>query len=364
MTMDFTKTLCDLIAIPSISGDEAPIADYIENYLRTNGLDVERDEQDNLTCVVGAGDKILHVNGHMDTVMPVPGWTMDPFTPKVIDGRVYGLGSSDMKGGLAVMMHLATVVKPKVKTVFSFVVCEDGGSPNKQNGTRTLLSKWGGDWAITTEFSVCDGRLTLGLGTQGHVLGRVVVKGKSAHSSRPEDGHNAIYDAARVLHSIDQLNQSYRPVPIGQLASGRASIAATMIDGGTAGSIVPESCLITVSRRITVGEDRATLERELCAMTQGLNAEFTVHGGTPAVATDMDGSLLATARKAYRDLFGPEAYTFERARTDLVLFGEKGMDVLNLGPGSSTAHSADEYSEASNMPKAAALLERIINELE
>ena len=72
--------------------------------------------------------------------------------------------------GLAVMMHLATAVRPKVQTVFSFVVCEDGSAPNKQNGTKTLLERWGGRWAVTVESSVRQGRLTLGLGSQGHAL--------------------------------------------------------------------------------------------------------------------------------------------------------------------------------------------------
>ncbi len=361
--MDFASVLCDLIAIPSLSGDEAQIADYIESFLRRRRVDVERDDQDNLTAVVGDGDRILHVNGHMDTVKPAPGWTRDPFTPQREGGRIYGLGATDMKCGLAVMMHLACVVKPRVQTVFSFVVCEDGSAPPKQNGTATLLKKWSGDWAITVESSVREGKLTLGLGTQGHALAEVVVRGKAAHSSRPEDGRNAISDAARLVERIDRLNASWSEIPILGDAVSRPTIAATLIAGGVAANIIPDECRLTISRRLAVGETRETFEKELKELTRGLDAEVRPRGGDPAVCTDLDGPLFAAARDAFQRRFGEPRYSFARGRTDLVLFGAKGMDVLNCGPGSGEAHAADEYCDVEDMPAAAALLQDIIEGL-
>src|ERR1051326_4999444 len=89
------RTLCDLVAIRSVTGEEAAISHYISDALRRAGVSVERDEEGNVTAEVGSGGRLLVVNGHMDTVPPVDGWTQDPFAPRVENGVITGLGASD-----------------------------------------------------------------------------------------------------------------------------------------------------------------------------------------------------------------------------------------------------------------------------
>src|SRR5262249_38366988 len=114
------QTLCDLVGIRSVTGEEAKLSDYIFDRLKAARVSVERDEEGNITAEVGRGDRLLVVNGHMDTVPPVDGWKADPFLPRIADGRVYGLGASDMKAGLACMMWLAQHVRPRIRTWFAF----------------------------------------------------------------------------------------------------------------------------------------------------------------------------------------------------------------------------------------------------
>lgn len=359
----YEKTLCDLIAIPSPSSQEKDLAAYIHDFLKANKVDVERDSHGNVISVVGGGDKILHVNGHMDTVTPVDTWTRKPFKPTVENGLLYGLGASDMKSGLAVMMDLARKVNPRVKTVFSFTVCEEGsGAGGGNNGVKGLLEKWQGDWAITTEGSVRDDVVTLGLGTQGHTVAIARVKGVSAHSSRPEDGTNAIEHAAEIVRRIRSLNESYEDVPVYADIKGRPSAAVTMIQGGVASNIIPNCCEVTISRRLAPGEDRGKFEAELRRIASEFQVEVEFRGGDPAACVDVEGHLFQVAREAARRTIGVERYSIARGRTDLVLFALKGMDVMNIGPGSmGQAHVADEYCRLQDLPAAASLLQEIIN---
>jgi len=361
----YEETLRDLIAIPSLSGEEGQVAAYIYDFLKANNIDAERDPSGNVVAVVGEGEQVLHINGHMDTVRPVATWTLDPFKPVVKDGRLYGLGASDMQSGLAVMMDLARKVRPGVKTVFSFTVCEEGsGAGGRNNGVAALLKEWDGDWAITTEGSSVDGIVTLGLGSQGHTVAVLRVKGVSAHSSRPEDGTNAIELAAEIVRRARALNDSYDEVPIFDEIVGRPTVAATLIQGGSASNIIPDSCELTLSRRLAPGEDRAKFERELDDLTAGLDVKVDIRGGDPAACVDVNGRLFQVAREASRKTLGVERYSFSRGRMDLVLFTRKGMDVLNIGPGTmGQAHVADEWCRLEDMPAAAGLLEEIINTL-
>ncbi|MEW6358601.1 MAG: M20/M25/M40 family metallo-hydrolase [Planctomycetota bacterium] len=361
----YEETLRDLISIPSPSGEEGQVAAYIHDFLKANRVAVERDKRGNVVAVLGDGKRILHINGHMDTVRPVATWTLDPFAPVVKEGRLYGLGASDMKGGLAVMMDLARKVRPRAKAVFSFTVCEEGsGAGGENNGAAALLETWEGEWAVTTEGSAVDGAVTLGLGTQGHSVAVVTVKGVSAHSSRPEMGKNAIEFAAAIVRRVRALNDSYNEIPIFAEITGRPTIAATMIQGGAAANIIPDSCTLTISRRLAPGEDRAKFEGELLDLTAGFVVESDIRGGDPGACVDVNGDLFQVAREAARKTLGVERYSLSRGRTDLVLFARKGMDVMNIGPGTmGQAHVADEWCRLEDMPAASALLAEIINTL-
>lgn len=359
------KTISEMVAIHTPTGQEGPLADYVCRRLEADGLAPQRDDQDNVWVEVGPADSphLLHVNGHMDTVLPGDGWSTDPLVPTVDGDRLYGLGASDCRAGLAAMLWLASRVRPRVCVRFSFTVCEENGHPSKENGSLRM-ARDGGDWAITVESSCADGGPRISLGTQGHTKALVAFRGRAAHSARPETGENAVLAAARFCMQLDELNAAYPEQPLYGGVVARATVAPTMIDGGRLPNIIPDECRVTVSRRLAPGDTEDTFRGELDHLLSGVKATYELSGFGPCAVADPDGPLLAAARQALLDVTGRESYTFQRGRTDAVLYAAAGMDTLTLGPGwSGQAHSADEFV---NLPAAAQcvrVLERAVNGL-
>ncbi|MBI3830556.1 MAG: M20/M25/M40 family metallo-hydrolase [Planctomycetes bacterium] len=378
------RTLCEMIAIKALSGEERPMADYVAAFLQRIWLDVERDEDDNVVGILEPrepGDSkanTLHLSGHTDTVVPVEGWARDPFAPLVegagAETRVVGLGASDMKGGLTAMLYAArtlaqSAARPKkLRVVCSFTVCEERGAYGKSNGVKKVLARQPGRWALTTEASCDREGLTITLGCQGHALGTVVLRGRSAHSASPERGRNAIYAAGTVAARIAALHERFRPTPVYGEVSARASAAVTMIQGGQVVNIIPERCELKISRRLAPGETLADFERELAAATanlDGIEAACSASCDAPACCVDLQGPFFQAATDASQRLFGAARYSWNRARTDQVLFAQAGMDVLNAGPGSmGQAHVAGECVRAADLPRAAAYLEELCARLD
>jgi acetylornithine deacetylase/succinyl-diaminopimelate desuccinylase-like protein len=148
----------------------------------------------------------------------------------------------------------------------------------------------------------------------------------------------------------------------------RGAVSVTLIQGGAAGNIIPEHCELTVSRRIVPGETIADFERELAELTanlDGVSATNTVRCDAPACCVDPQGVLLRSATAASVELFGCARYSWNRARTDLVLFKQAGMDVLNIGPGySGQAHVAGEYVRNIDLPRCSNLILETLEKLD
>jgi succinyl-diaminopimelate desuccinylase len=370
------QTVRELVAIKSLSGEESPAADYVQNFLKRYGIATDRDSDDNVVAVIEprepgtAKTNTLHLSGHTDTVVPVEGWESDPWTPQTLgrgeDKRVVALGTSDMKSGLAIMLHLAEhFAKPdnrfkRLRTVISFTVCEEGPANGKRNGVHKVLDKQPGRWALTTEAS-CDAHCpTIALGCQGHAVAKVALRGKSAHSACPEFGISAINAAAKICARVEKLNRSFKDIEVLGDVRARAAAAVTLIKGGSAGNIIPEQCDLTISRRIAPGESTSNVERELQELTKdldGVTATWKLRCDAPACVVDTNGPLLKCASEASQKLFKQVRYSWNRARTDMVLFCQAGMDVLNIGPGfSGQAHVAGEYVRVLDLPRSANLV--------
>jgi len=370
------RTVSDLVSIKALSGEERPMADCIEPRLKAFGLSVDRDDQDNLLTVIeplhsGAPQiNTLHLSGHTDTVVPVEGWESDPWKPFTSgdcdERRIVGLGTSDMKSGLAIMLHLAEhFAKPEnrlqnLRVVVSFTVCEEMPALGKVNGVNSVVKKQPGRWAITTEAScdmVCP---TIALGCQGHAVAKLSLRGRSAHSASPDRGLNAIHAAAKICDRVDRLNRSFRDIKVLGDIYARSAAAVTLIKGGSAGNIIPEQCELTISRRVAPGETAADVEAELGRLTSdldGVTATWKLRCDAPACAVDAKGPLLLCASEASQNLFGQVRYSWNRARTDMVLFKQAGMDVLNIGPGfAGQAHVAGEYVRLIDLPRSASLV--------
>ena len=357
------RTLCDLISFRSVTGEEAAVSQYIYETLARAGVSVTRDEEGNVTAEVGREDRLLVVNGHMDTVPPVAGWTTDPFTARVENGRVYGLGASDMKAGLACMIWLAQHVRPRVRTWFAFTNHEEGGAISPRNGVRRLILGARPDYAITTEPSYDDasGRLHIGIGCQGRAVAYLTILGRSGHSSDWRRADNAIYRGIDVIQRIAAAAQRLSPVDVAPGVQSIPSLSVVAARAGIAENVIPDQFRLTVDRRLAVGEDYATFEAEIEEAVSGISNALEISRLCLPTLADRTGHTLTVAREVLARAQGSALLQFSQGRQDLSIFAERTRDFCNLGPGSiGQAHNAQEYATVAGMVAATHVLHGLI----
>jgi acetylornithine deacetylase/succinyl-diaminopimelate desuccinylase family protein len=348
--------LRDLVAIDSVNpslvpgaAGEGPIADFIESHLRRLGLDVEKqDAAPGRPNVVGVleGSKpgpSLMFCGHIDTV-GVSGMAA-PFDPAERDGRIYGRGSQDMKGGVAAMIDAVRVARDRGfsagRLIIAAVVDEEFGSI----GADALVTAWSADSAIVTEPT----DLQIGIAHKGFAWAAVETHGRAAHGSRPREGRDAILMMGRALQRFEQLDrvlQAGRSHPL----LGTASLHASIIEGGRELSSYPALCRLKLERRTLPGEDGETLRQEIQEILTTLAQE------DPEFSAAME---LMFARPAYEipaDAALPEALSAAARRsgvraptvgmsfwTDAAVLGRAGIPSVLFGPGGAGLHSAEEF---------------------
>ncbi|MEM3811492.1 MAG: M20/M25/M40 family metallo-hydrolase, partial [Thermoplasmata archaeon] len=196
-------------------GNEEVVADIIENRLK-NYLSFERIEvsESRVNLIFGTGEDIVF-NGHMDTVPIGVGWVHDP-TGEVFNGRIYGRGSSDMKGALAtIIVAIEEIIdsgqKEKLKKCkFAFVADEEAGG---NFGTKSIIGKIKGKYGVVMEGSVNSGIVYIRPGVRGSLWIELVSYGKSAHASNPAGGVNAILNLADLLVSLKNVNFKFEKHP-------------------------------------------------------------------------------------------------------------------------------------------------------
>ncbi len=348
----------ELVAIPSVSHAEAAAADYVESALRDapSGLEVTRVGDNVVARTPDRSGHRLALAGHLDTVPP-----SDNAAPR-IDGEVlWGLGSADMKGGLAVMLDLATdpraIDARRVDLTFVFYVCEEVARVH--NGLSALFAArpdlLAADAAILGEPT---GSL-VEAGCQGAMRVEVTVGGKRAHTARPWMGDNAIHRLGPVLGWAASY-EGRRPVIDG--CEYREALQAVAIDGGVAGNVVPDRASVTLNHRFapdrSVDEAFELLRVALAAVGVGRHEGDTVvlADAAPAAGPGLEHPL-------FRQLVA-ETGAPPRAKlgwTDVAFFAERGIPATNFGPGDpELAHTAGERVERAQLLAAASALRAVI----
>lgn len=204
------------------------------------------------------------LNGHLDTIEPLSSWQDDPFTPKLKGNMLYGLGASDMKGGLAVFINVFRKVKnDRINLTFSATVDEEGES----TGAYAFLKKYNGDFCLVGEPS----RERIVLGGRGRFVLEVTVRGRAAQGARPHLGVNAIEDMAKVVGSLSQVKiRKHRVL-------GEGSISPLKIKGGVDSLTTPEICRLTVDRHTVMGETQAMIRKDLEKVVRALDVNSQIH---------------------------------------------------------------------------------------
>jgi len=355
--MDPVITLLrDLVAIDSVNpslvpgaAGEGAIADAVAQHLRRIGLDVDvRDVAPGRPNVVGvlegrAAGRSLMLCGHLDTV-GVEG--MDaPFEPRVRDGRLYGRGAQDMKGGVAAMIDAVRVVAERGlergRVIVAAVVDEEYASI----GADAIAAGWAADAAVVTEPT----DLQIGVGHKGFAWLEIETMGRAAHGSRPRDGRDAIFRMGRVLQRLETLDRTLQSRPPHPLI-GTGSLHASIIDGGRELSSYPDHCRLQLERRTVVGETDETVRREIDAILDGLAGEDPEFSGRSRLtfsrppyelppAHPLSRALVAAATKC-----GCETRTVGMSFwTDAAVLGGAGIPSVLFGPGGAGLHSTEEY---------------------
>jgi succinyl-diaminopimelate desuccinylase len=320
-----------LVDVESVSGGETPLADLVETALRgLPGYDVIRDGDAVVAYTrLGRGRRVL-LAGHLDTV-PVA----DNLPSRVDGPRLYGCGTTDMKSGLAVMLHLAaTVPDPAVDLT---LVCYDNEEVEaSRNGLRRLAENHrdllNADLAVLLEPT--SGQVEAGC--QGTMRARITTKGRRAHSARSWLGVNAIHAAGEVLARLG----TYQPRVV-ELDGCvyREGLNAVRIDGGVAGNVIPDLCEVVVNYRFAPDRDLDAARAHLVEVFDGYKVEITdsAPGALPGLGTP--------AARAFVEAVGGVPVA-KYGWTDVARFAALGIPAVNYGPGDpNLAHTREEYVE-------------------
>src|SRR5829696_12713 len=275
------RLLRDLVAIDSVNpslvpgaAGEGAIAAAIAEHLRGIGLEVEMQEaapgRPNVIGVLeGRGKgRSLMLCGHVDTV-GVEGMTA-PFDPVERDGRVYGRGSQDMKGGVAAMIDAARTIAAEGLEAGRLIVAAVVDEEFESLGADALVTRWRADAAVVTEPT----DLRIAIGHKGFAWFEVATRGRAAHGSRPREGRDAILRMGRVLHALEALDRRLQGEPPHPLM-GTASLHASLIGGGRELSSYPDQCWLKLERRTVSGETDASVLAEIQQILGRLSAEDT-----------------------------------------------------------------------------------------
>ncbi len=366
---DLDSLLSDLVSINSINPDlvpgapgESEIAHYIASWLEKAGLEVQLVEsvsgRPNVVGVArGIGSrsgeagrgKTLLLNGHLDTVGT--GDMQKAHQPFIKDGRLYGRGAYDMKGGLAACMSAVAAAKKhdlRGDVIFTGVIDEEYASL----GTMELANRLHADGAIVAEFT----ELQMILAHKGFVWLEIETLGKAAHGSRPDLGVDAIAHMGRVLVELEKLGQTLRSRPTHPLL-GSGSLHASFIKGGRERSTYPDRCLLSVERRTLPGETPEAVEAECLAILHELKSVDSSFNAV--VRRDIDRSPLETSSdvdivkavqgSATRVLGRPPNIAGVPFWTDAALLSAAGIPSLLFGPAGSGAHADEEWVDLASV---------------
>jgi succinyl-diaminopimelate desuccinylase len=333
LSADAASLTAQLVDVPSVSGDEAQLADLVEAALRAYpSLSVERDGNVVLARTALGRDRRVVLAGHLDTV-PIA-----DNVPSRRDGDVlHGCGTSDMKSGVAVELRLAHLVgtgavDPWVDLTFVYYDCEEIEAERNGLGriARDRPEALAGDLAVLLEPT--DG-LVEG-GCQGTLRTTIRVPGVRAHSARSWLGANAIHATAPVLQRLASYRA--REVDVDGLTYCEG-LNAVAIAGGVAGNVIPDECTVTVNYRFAPDRSEDDALDHVRAVFDGFEVIRT--DSAPAARPGLDGELAKAVVAAVGGT--PRA---KLGWTDVARFGQLGIPAVNLGPGDpNLAHKPEEH---------------------
>ena len=365
-----------LVSRQSYSGQEQNAAEELKRYLTAHGFDhVETDRYGNVLGKIKGGrpgPKVLF-DGHLDTV-PVSNpaaWTHPPFAPEEADGKLYGRGTSDMKGAVAAFTAAAGFFAADRGKDFPGEIwvagvvheeCFEGVAARSVSGIVKP------DYVVIGEASACN----LKIGQRGRAEIVVETFGVPAHSANPEKGVNAVYAMCRVIEALRQLEAPEHPI----LGKGILELTDIQSSPYPGASVVPFYCRATYDRRLLVGETRESVLEPINAALNALTAREpgiqvkvsyaqgealcytgeTIHGERffPGWLYGSDAPFVQAVLEELHSIGQePQVTQYSFCTNGSHYAGEAGIRTIGYGPSrESLAHTDDEYVELAQLERA------------
>ena len=338
-------------------GDEAACMTYLADLLASQGFTTTLTEfgPNRLNLIARRGEAPAPTfTGHLDVVpLGTAPWTQDPFGGHIIDGKLYGRGSCDMKAGVAAMIAAAIAEPDRPATLVL-----TGGEETGSNGARAL-AQFG---ALPEATMLIVGEPTAGkllAGHKGAFWLRATTHGVTAHGSTPHLGDNAVYKAARAITALEEFGFNHPPHPI----MGSPTLNVGMVSGGLNINSVPDAAEFTLDIRTVPGMSHAHVHDQLSFTIP--TAELTTLIDLPSVWSDPENPVMQKIATAYRGATGRETPPTSAAYfTDASILTPALGDVPTVicGPGDpALAHKTDEYCEVAAIHEAVAVYRAILN---
>jgi acetylornithine deacetylase len=324
---DAVSLLKLLIATPSFSKEEENTANVITDFLNSRGVQTHH-KGNNVWAYnqyFDAGKPTLLLNSHHDTVKPNSGYTRDPYSPDVVDGRLYGLGSNDAGGCLVSLIAAFLYFHASANLTYNICLAATAEEEiSGTNGLECILPEIGTlDFAIVGEPTL----MNLAIAERGLMVLDCTAHGKAGHAAR-EEGDNAIYKALKDIEWF----QSYRFPKVSELF-GPLKMSVTVINAGSQHNVVPAECTFTVDVRVT---DAYTNEEVLATIKSNVGCDVEPRSTRLKPSSiDKSHSIVVSGLSLGRTTYGSPT------TSDQALLS---IPSVKVGPGDSArSHMADEY---------------------
>jgi acetylornithine deacetylase len=337
-----------ITAIPSVSGNEAAVADFLEDKLRRHGTPPER-IGNSLLAKIGQGPLLL-LNTHLDTVPPAPGWTRDPWAVEEEDGRIVGLGSNDAKAAVAAMTA-AFLAWRNVDLPFTLALALVEGEETRGTGTQAVLAELekSGDTLEAAVVGEPTG-LDLAVAQKGLMVLELKAQGTACHAAHAA-ALGAVNAARLLAHDLVALESLDFGPPHPHL--GPITLEPTQLQAGTARNVVPAEAAAVLDVRTTPAMSK---EEIVARVREAVKGEVRVLSDRLLPKETSADALLVEAAKRAR----PEARLFGSATlSDMVFLN--GTPAVKCGPGKTErSHTPDEYVLADEILAGAQFYTRLI----
>lgn len=346
LTNDAIGLLTEIISIPSFSRDESAVADFLERYIESRGYVASRSGNNVWMLSPGfdpARPTVL-LNSHIDTVKPVAGWKRDPFTPKIENERLYGLGSNDAGASVVSLLHAYFYLTQQQQTYNLIFAATAEEEVSGSNGIESLIRELPKiDFAVVGEPT----GMHLAIAEKGLMVIDCVAHGVAGHAARNE-GENAIYKA---MKDVEWFRTYQFPETSDLLGSVKMSV--TMINAGTQHNVVPDKCSFVVDVR---SNEKYSNQQLLALIKEHVKSDVSARSTRlSSSATPQTHPFVQRAQELNRKLFGSPTLSDQA----LMPFTS-----VKVGPGDSArSHTADEYIMLSEIDEAITLYIELLNGL-